>query len=70
MLKLGGLSSKFSAAPGDLGKVMPANSLKTATYWYLIGFSLISSPLFILGTHSPIDTQEMNTEFFHSSKVS
>lgn len=69
MLKLGGLSSKFSAAPGDLGKVMPTNSLKPATY--LIGFSLISSPLFMLGVHSPTDTQEMNTEFFffHSSKV-
>lgn len=62
MLKLKGLSSKFSAAPGDLGKVMPTNSLKPATY--LIGFSLISSPLFMLGVQSPTDTQEMNTEFF------
>ena len=55
------LWSKFSSVSGDLAWQVMAT--------YLIDFSLVSSTIFMLGSRSLIDTWELTTELFPSSRV-
>lgn len=66
-LELGGLCSNFYSVPGNLGQVMATPFMRPATC--LIGFSFISSAIFLLGSYSVMDTWEWSTGLFLSSKV-